>query len=85
MPDVPLTLVKSGSTEIPPSVSAVTEVLADALRGRHVPARRPLATGEWACPDEGLALVQSFLAIRDPEVRQAILDAAAALATTERS
>lgn len=54
-------------------------ILARALAERSVPARPLRAEGPEAAPGEGLALVQDFIAIGDPELRQALLDTAAAL------
>ncbi len=82
MIDVPLSLVSaSDRSEAPPSVSAVIETLADALRGRNVPPRQALAAGETASSDEGLVLLKGFLDVRDPDTRQAILDVVATLAS----
>ena len=73
------------ANDVPPSAAAVLEVLSEALRDRSVPACRIRAEGETASSDEGLSLVQGFLAIRDPQLRQALLHAVAALAAAERS
>lgn len=85
MIDTPLSLVANDDVdEAPPSASALIDVLSDALRGRTVPPQLIRAKGEMASSGEGLALVQSFIAIEDPRLRQAILYAAAALAKPER-
>lgn len=82
MNDVSSSLMPTGNAnEAPLSGPTVIAALADALRGRRMSARHTIATEEVASPDEGLALVQGFLAIRDPRVRQAILDAVAMLAS----
>ena len=83
MIDVPLSLVSTSDREAPPNVSAVIEALDNALRNRTVPLRRVLARGEMASSDEGLALVQGFLTLRNADVRQAILDVVAALASEQ--
>ena len=55
------------------------DVLARALRGRLVTARTLRAAGRRPSPGEGVALVQDFIAIEDADLRQALLDVAAAL------
>ncbi len=79
MSDMPTTLIPTGARGTP-ETTAVIESLAHALRGRSVPPPTVFATGRLASPEEGLALVQSLLAIKEPVWRQALLDAAAALA-----
>lgn len=77
MPEPSLTLVPNTC----PTAEEVAERLSRALVGRIVPACRVHAEGRQASPAEGLALVESLLAIRQPGVRQALLDAASALAS----
>ena len=85
MTDTPVSVLPDrDANEAARNVPAAIDVLSRALRGRAVPPCRSLASGETASSEEGLALVQSFLAIRDPQARQAILHVAAALAGTPR-
>ncbi len=79
MSDMPTTLVPTTARSTP-ETATVIESLARALSGRSVPPPKVFATGAQASPEEGLALVQSLLAITQPAWRQALLDAAAALA-----
>lgn len=65
---------------VPPNPRATADILARALNDRAAPPRTIEAAGDRASPQEGLALLGTFLAIEDPELRQAILDAVAALA-----
>lgn len=73
------------SNDDPPSAADVIDVLSQALRGRPVPPCRTLVKGETASSDEGLSLIQSFIAVRNPLVRQAVLHVVAALAGDKRS
>lgn len=58
-------------------------VLGRAMAGHVVPAsRRVLVSGDSRSPDEGLALLNAYVAIADPAARQAILDAILAIAGT---
>ena len=78
MSEVTLTLVPKSAA--PPNPAATADVLVRALAGRTPVSRKVPAQGRQASPQEGLALVADFVAIADPELRQAVLDAVATLA-----
>lgn len=78
MSEVTLTLVPKSAA--PPKQGAPADVLARALAGRTAVSRKIQVQGRQASPQEGLTLVADFLAIADPELRQAVLDAVATLA-----
>lgn len=73
----------SEKLEPSPRTGEILAVLGQAMGDRGVPAaRRVLVSGESRSPDEGLALLNAYVVVADPAVRQAILDAVIAIAGT---
>ena len=78
-----MSLYSTESLEASPSPAETLAVLAEAIGDRIVPARhRVAASSDSHSPDEGLALLTGYVAITDPQVRQAILDVVIAIAGT---
>ena len=79
-----MTLCGLVALEESPASDLTLAVLANALDGRTVRARhRVLATEDSRNPDEGLALLDAYIGIADPSVRQAVLDAVIAIAGSD--
>ena len=78
-----MTLCPIATLEPAPDAEAILAVLAKAIGQRGVDARRRmLASSDGRNPDEGLALLEAYVAVADTSVRQAILDALIAIAGT---
>ena len=70
--------------EFSPAPEKILEVLAGALARRPEPGkRRVIVSNDSRSPDEGLAILQAYIAIKDETVRQAILDLLTAIAGTD--
>jgi hypothetical protein len=79
-----MSLYSTKTLEPSPAAEEILAVLAGALADRRVPARhRVVASRDSRSPDEGLAILQAYVAIRDEPVRQAILDLLIAIAGTD--
>lgn len=79
-----MSLYSTKTLEPSPAPEEILMVLREALAGRIVPAkRRVVASGDSRSPDEGLAILQAYVAIEDAPVRQALLDLVIAIADTD--
>ena len=78
-----MTLYNHAMLECSPAPEVTVSRLLAALGDRIVPATvRVLASDDGPNPDEGLALLDAYVAIGDARVRQAILDVVMAIAGT---
>lgn len=78
-----MTLCPIATLEPAPDADAVLAVLARAIGQCGVDAgRRVLASSDGPNPDEGLALLDAYVAVTDTSVREALLDAMIAIAGT---
>jgi hypothetical protein len=67
-----------------PSATDTLAVLSEAMRARNVPPlRRAIAAEDSRSPQEGLALLRAYIAIKDVRVRQAVLDAVLAISEAD--
>ena len=79
MSDVSSTLLLRPTDEV--DGAAVVERLGRALSGQSAQRREQTSNTRRPSPGEGLALVAAFMEIEEPDLRQALLDAAALLAS----
>ena len=78
-----MTLYNHATLTRSPAPQVTVSTLAAAIGDRTVPAIcRVMASGDSRNPDEGLALLDAYVAIDDVGVRQAVLDAVMAIAGT---
>ena len=79
-----MSLYSVNTLEASPAAEDTLAVLAAALAGRNVPAtHRVVAGNDSRSPDEGLAILQAYIAIKDAFVRQAVLDVLIAITDTD--
>ncbi len=78
-----MSLYSVNALEASPAAEDTVAVLAAALAGRNVPANHRIIAGKNSrSPDEGLAILQAYIAIEEGFVRQAVLDLLIAIAET---
>ena len=79
-----MTLYPTATLEPSPAANVTLAILAQAMGARVLDAgRRVPASCDSRSPDEGLALLDAYVAVLDPRIRQAILDAVITIAGTQ--